>query len=216
MQLISKATSQHHWNTTAGGFSWKPSHSHTPVTFRTGTNATPTARHTFAYATCAQVPSLETLQRVAITHLDLPSSTRMQTGRKSYGSLAFNHTLYIKMAQHLDSRCVAPTKTRLESSMKKFKPHFIYELLFCFFSGTAWWRPVSQLQVGLDANIHSRHPAEVKQAWNGNCAQDNTCRIDTYYSTDPALQKFANATALLPGQSSIHYNIARLMVSKWR
>ena len=50
-----------------------------------------------------------------------------------------NHILEMKMAQHLDSRCVllsdpsafdAGGKTRLESSLQTFKPHFIYGLLF--------------------------------------------------------------------------------------
>ena len=53
-----------------------------------------------------------------------------------FGTRPVNHKLCIKMVQHLDSRCVllpaplvpgVPTKPRLESSIKKFKPHFIYD-----------------------------------------------------------------------------------------
>ena len=71
-----------------------------------------------------------------------PLSTVFQMQRMWQESISNYIKLYkIKMAQHLDSRCVlisdpstlgAGAKTRLESSIKKFKPHLIYD---SFFSG---------------------------------------------------------------------------------
>ena len=72
--------------------------------------------------------------------------------------------------------------------------------------GSAWWRPVAPPPPPPAVRGGGLRD---KLGWSGRCASDATCTVDSFATTDPALQQWSAATALVPGRQTWNVDVTR-------